>query len=68
MSDVLVYVQWGGDAAVWYVFEVVRAWLAVHTVNTTDGNNFILTRNVPGKEQKASILSTENRAKMFIAL
>lgn len=47
MCDVLVYVQWGGDTAVWYVFKVFRARLTVDTINTGDRNGLVPPRDVP---------------------
>lgn len=47
MSDVLVYVQRGGDTVVWNVFKVFRTRLAVDGVDAGNGNGFISSRNVP---------------------
>lgn len=52
MSDVLVYINWGGNTAVRDVFVVIRTGVTVHPVHTGDGDCLISPRDVPEEDRE----------------
>lgn len=66
MSDIFVYVQRGGDTAVWYIFKVFRQWLTVHSINTGDRHCLIPPRNVPNRQKRKTKTKQRNKKSLQV--